>query len=72
MDTGRTIHTSEFPRVPSTVPSPEPSETLALTLMDLKNQEEHIEEISRLLGRIWNSLKIQHEKDQKVTFNSIF
>ena len=66
LDTVRTIHTSDFPRVPS----PEPSETL--TLVDLKNQEEHIGEISRLLGRIWNSLKIQHEKDQEVIFNSIF
>ena len=64
LDTVRTIHTSDFPRVPS----PEPSETL--TLVDLKNQEEHIEEISRLLGRIWNLLKLQHKKYQEVTPNS--
>ena len=45
----RTIQTSNFPRVPS----PEPSDGQGiLTLEDLKNREDHLREISRLLGKI--------------------
>ena len=44
-----TIKSSNFPRAPSHEPSEDQD---ILTLDDLKNHEEHIEKISRLLGKI--------------------